>query len=250
MFILTFILLFCTVSTQNTVKSPAVNSNTPLATQMRFTISVDKSTHFAYEPLSMTMKLQNISNASITGCFEPKLDVGKLTILYKKVGGTFTKYTAARQINLPFMLVLPKTLKPSESVTTEEILLFDVITKRFIFDEPGDYQFQAVYEDQATIASTRLESNPITVRINAIPANEHATQNIYKDEKIARIIQHDKFDAAEAIPSAYTFIQQFPASIYFRYVHDGLLWALENQVNSQKATEYEKQLYNTLLRQQ
>ncbi|RMD65988.1 hypothetical protein D6833_02105 [Candidatus Parcubacteria bacterium] len=213
---------------------------------MSFVISTDRSSYYVLEPVRVALILRNESADPIRGHFLPNLEIGNLDIFYRRQGGEFVKYSCARQARPPDVILLPKTLQPQQEVKEEEILVFDTRRGQYILEEPGIYEFKAIYRDSPSDSpNARLESNILRVKVEPAPGNEREALKLYEDEGLARLIQHDPY-SEEALDQAVQFLETYHYSVYAPSVRSGLVWGLGRKVHSQRATRAERELYETL----
>jgi hypothetical protein len=199
------------------------------------------------------MILRNESDNDVRGRFAPSREAGNLDIYYRRQGEEFVKYRCARQERPPFIISLPKTIKPHQEVEKEEILVFDTGKRRFVLEEPGVYEFKVIYRDIPDDPNARVESNIVSAQVEPAPGAEIEALKAYQDENMALLVQQDKFETEEqlskAIERSAWFIKTYPHSIYATHVRDRLVWTLNRKVLSQRVTDAERQLYDTLLQQ-
>jgi hypothetical protein len=226
---------------------PLVEHKTPLAGRVAFTIASERADYFVLEPLKLTMAFRNESDEEVTGVFSPDLGSGNLTVFYRREGREFEKYTCHRQERPRHVSIfLPQSLKPQQEFSkAEEILVLDTKKGRFVFEEPGVYEFKAVYRDLPNESNGQLESNVLRVKVEPAPENEQEAIRFYKNESIGLLVQND-FHLEDSLERAVRFLDKYPASVYAAYVRDGLLWGLGNKVQTQKATKAEYELYERL----
>lgn len=246
-FILLCCLAFFHTQEERTEWKPLVEYQTPLTSRVALTIAADRDTYYIHEPVILSTALQNQSDDEVRGYFFPDLATGRLEIYYRRQGGQFIKYRSARQERPPFFLILPRTLQSKETRQEAETLVLDMNAKRFVLEEPGIYEFKAVYNDLPGEQSSRLESNPIVIQVLPIAEHEHHALQLYDYEGIARLMQGDGgFDPAEVARQSALLFAKYPNSIYARHVLKRLATWLPKRVSAGGATENEKQLLKAL----
>ena len=132
-------------------------------------------------------------------------------------------------------------------MTEENILAFDPARQSFVFDQPGDYEFQLIYRDVPDEPKAVLESSILQVVVEPPSSSEEQELQAYTQD-LALLTQFGSWSAVTSatLKEAIAFIERFPASVYRQEVENGLLRALNSRIVGGKATVEERELYDRL----
>jgi hypothetical protein len=226
---------------------------------LEFILSTEQSTYFAYEPLVLNMAVINNGQRPVQGDFNfLDFEFQELKLFYRKKGGEFKRYN-----NLVTWLAMganympgkgPKPiLEPGGQRSTEELIFFDRLPAlneegKFVFDEPGEYEFKASFQYIFKDPSKVVESNVLHVTVVNPAEEEREALAWWKDKDLALVVQGDSLDP-EAVRKLRAFLQKFRTSLYAKAVRDTsnrLKGYLARKAQKKKLTEDEKELYELL----
>lgn len=222
-------------------------------------LSAEKATYFTYEPIVLNMAVTNKGREPIKGEFDCfSFGCKDLTLLYKKRGaGEFKRYYNATiwAASIKHILRLGEkpTLPPGGQVSAQGIVLLDHMPipaqeERFVFSEPGEYEFKVTFQYILEDPSRVVESNDLRVTVADPPEEVRAALASWKDKDLALVVQGDGL-SVEGIDKLRTFLQKFPGSPYAsfaRAAHERWLGYFTEQAKKGKLTERQKTLYEYL----
>jgi hypothetical protein len=160
-----------------------------------FIISSPRDTYTVYEPIQITFMLTNDRDKQIEGEFGLGFFIDQLNVFYRKEGEKFHPYASerteqARAIEYTYVTKIP--IPGRGQISVDEILLYDIRAERFVFSEPGVYEFRAKYRYTQNDYSKIMESNTLRVMVLPRPSEEsQEALSLWKDPHLARVIQGD-----------------------------------------------------------
>lgn len=110
------------------------NAQTASVSSAIFTISPDRTEYSVHEPVTLALKVKNISNHKISGRFALSLRLPELDIYYRRVGNNFNKYSCGWKDMPNGGSTIPTQLNPNEEFVRFEIVAFDTKDSQFIAD--------------------------------------------------------------------------------------------------------------------
>lgn len=222
-----------------------------------FVLSTERPVYYVYEPMVLNMTVINKGRQPVQGDFVfLDFEFQEFKLFYRKKGGEFKRYN-----NVITWLAMgshygpgkgPKpTVEPGSQVSKREMILFDTLPRsneadRFVFNEPGEYEFKAsfqyIYQDPSKV----IESDILHITVVNPPEEEQAALALWRDKDLALVVQGNGL-IKEGVRKLRVFLQKFPNSLYAAAVKSSserLLSSLVREVK--KMTEDEKELYELL----
>jgi hypothetical protein len=217
----------------------------PLSDDVVISLSSDALECSVFEPLALRVNLRNLGREPAIGYFSLDPAFGWLKIYYRRPRGELhqLEYPA---LKLGLLQRVALKLGPGEDYSYPLTHAFDPIAHRFVFDEPGEYALNVVYEDIRGDPNGVLESGFLTVQVLAAPKAEQAALRDYSQEKIGLLLQFTGFRYSigrEGVGAARTFLDEHPDSLYATHVKAGLERILRLAIADGSATAEEKDLF-------
>ena len=189
----------------------------------RLVLSAARTTYVIAEPITLSFDLLNDSRKTISGyyAFDLREDPynSDLTITYRRKGDASHVYALRTNSDpLTTRVALEKTrIAPHDRLSTQSLLLYDPGIDRFVFDEPGRYEFRAKFEYES---GQTIESNPLWVTVMPAPRDESPEAlATWKNADVARAIQGNAVEGQKepaVIERLRTLLTRFPSSLYAR----------------------------------
>jgi hypothetical protein len=225
-----------------------------------FILSTEKSTYAVGEPIKLTFTFTNEREAPIRGYFSATFDNSELKVYYRKDGGPFIPYYSRRMeiAETADMFYLPIPIPAHGQISHSELLLYDIktelllpihkqVSEKWIFDQPGEYEFQAKFWLRPLKKGDYkvLESNIVRVTVIKPSKVDEEALALWKDKDIALAIQGDGF-TPKAIDKLSIFLERFPTSSYTSYARERSIGYLTEKAKQGQLTAKEKTLYESL----
>jgi hypothetical protein len=219
-----------------------------------FILSANKSTYTVCEPIRLTFTFTNHNEKPIVGHFGLGFDYDQLEVYYRRDDGESRRYHSlrierARTVDLIYKKM---TILPGESISREEILLYDTGAEQFLFSAPGTYEFKAIHRYVLSDPSKVITSNILQVSVIPLPTQESKEMLAsWKDTDMAKFVQGDDevfgYDLTKrGSEKAKEFLDRYRASVYAEYVRERALRYLEKRKKQGMLTEDEKAWYESL----
>jgi hypothetical protein len=216
--------------------------------QVELSLSVDATSHYIGEPVRLRVTMRNNGTTPVLGYLTVAPYSGTTELSYRRPGGAFRRFVThaigEEEMN---MLILPTVLEPEAEHTSEVLLAFDPELATPVLNEPGVYEFMAVYRGIATIRGKPIRSNVIAVTSVAPPSVHEDALKHYAASSLPQVAQFDPLTTIldqSAVSAAGEFVDRYPESPYTAGVRQGLLRYLTDRVSQQRATVEEKRLYD------
>lgn len=214
----------------------ATSANTTL------TLSTDQSAHYLHEAVQLRLAVRNEGEKSVSGYFDSSVEM-----YYRRGNTAFVRFKWGEGFDRKRQYVSfgPRVVAPHEEQELHLLVSFDLARQGFVLDQPGNYEFKAVYRDPERTPVVPIESNVVSVTANAPPESDTLAE--YSRE-MALLAQNDRsvlFDRA-ALRSAAEFIERHSESVYAGPVRKGLRVALALRKSKRIATRDEEELLRQL----
>jgi hypothetical protein len=179
----------------------------------------------------------------------------ELRLFYRKNTGDFKRYNSVRTWLAMGSQYAPgegpkPTLRPGGEVSVQEMVLFNTLPgsneDKFVFNEPGEYEFKAIFQYVYKDSSKVIESNVLHITVVNPPKEEQAALALWRYKDLALVVQGDGL-STEGVRKLRVFLQRFPNSSYATTVKDSserLLGYLK--AKGKTLTEDERGLYDLL----
>lgn len=174
-----------------------------------------------------------------------------MSVAYRHGGGAFQNLIPPKGVVLPEERVLQgglgTPLKPGEERQSGMMFSWNREKKDILFDEPGDYEFVAIYHHGPTDGNWETRSNVLIAHVDAPPASMRPELEEYRP--IARLLNQYPWSAARSTarnPNMVDFLARHPQGVYSRYVRRLALTSFAALVVEGDATPEEKQSYRKL----
>jgi hypothetical protein len=137
------------------------------AAGLNLSIAVDKTAFIVGEPVPVHFTLTNTSSASVTGNFELTFRSARLGVMITPQNGNpYALVSLATQVGQTEDAALrPTTLAPGQSVTTTQLISYDVNLGGFALPSPGTYMLAATFFYDAHDYNNRVDSNALTISV-------------------------------------------------------------------------------------
>ena len=203
----------------------------------RLVLSSPRSEYVIAEPITLSFDLINASRKTIKGYyfFDLKDDPynSELTITYQRKGDLRHVY-ALRTDGDPIttrVFLRPIRIPQHGRLSTLTLLLYDRAVGRFVFGEPGTYEFRAKFEYDS---GKTIESNPLLVTVTPLPKVEsQEALAIWKDPDLAKTVQGHPIESskeAEVIERLSTLVKEYPSSVYTKDAREAIVNLYEERV--------------------
>ena len=176
----------------------SVRHDTPLQDKAKLTISTDRESYYAKEPIQLTIALRNVANEPIRGFFDVDPGAPNTEIYFRIDGGPFLRLgypsrtsgvtKGGRRWFIDYF-VRPVTLQPNQEKTKTRTVSMDSSSGRPVLDQPGEYEFKAVYRDLRGNLNALVSSRTIRIRVEAPPPSEAGAALRYSDPSVAQFAQ-------------------------------------------------------------
>jgi hypothetical protein len=215
------------------------------------TVSTDRTTYHVGEPVRLTVLAINNGDTPVRGFFINRPYHDTVEIRYRRVDRPFSRFaTALKHSEEIKVLRAPMILNPGHEAKSEFVLSFDATARRFVLDEPGDYEFQVSYRAEPADPTTLLVSNVASVGVSTPPNKQGGAFRQYSTAEIGLLAQYDPLSSSDVDPtvvqSVAELIDKYPSSPYAEAARKGLLGALRQKLLRNQATEAERAVYDRL----
>ena len=214
----------------------------------RVVISSPRTTYAVAEPITLLFDLINDSHWTIKGYYHFDLSDGPQN--------SHMRITYRRKDDLPHVYALRGDLDPVRDVffiepiripshgrlSTQILLLYDRGTDRFVFNEPGSYEFRLKFEYDS---GKTMESNSLRVTVTPGRQQEMQALEIWKNPYLARAIQGNSVEQSKesiVIERLSTLVTKFSSSIYTKDAREAIINLYEERARQGQLDRFQESL--------
>ena len=225
-----------------------------LAERVRFSLKTDESDYLVRQPVQFELRLENVSAEPVRGFFKLYPTARRVEIQYRRHGQFRTwRVEFDRYIETGFVVHGPVVLEPGASVSERVTVAIQPDTLEFVLDQPGEYEFRAIYRDIPNEANAVVASDPVTVRAASAPPSAVPAMERF-DAEIAVLAQYRphctrKPIAPEVAARFEALAHDHPDSEYVKGARAGLVWYLREKQGRRQTSRREEQLLRTLMKE-
>jgi hypothetical protein len=212
-----------------------------------FQLATDKQTYVVGEPIEFRLSGKNRSDSVFHALLAIAPSRPETQIRVRRGDETGRVLSFFSGGGAGDLAALAPKLQPGESFVTRQRFVFDYATESFILDQPGTYEFKAIY--RPADPNWVLESNAVVVRVEPSPENKRDAFEAYK--KVRSMVPMERLDvraiSEREVLAAFDFLDEFPDSPWSSDVRSGIVRVVQYRVGHRLASPEEEQRFGLLM---